>query len=146
MEKFNTADSAGVLFLKLLNIPIGIITGENVKMVSRRADKLQVDFCFLGVRDKVRVAEELCTKLNIGLDEVAYIGDDINDILLLEKVGFSATPANAPSYIKEKVNFITTKNGGDGAFREFVEHILSQNGLMNRVLIKYMKSQTKLKQ
>jgi YrbI family 3-deoxy-D-manno-octulosonate 8-phosphate phosphatase len=138
LKKFNTADSAGVLFLKLLNIPVAIITGENTEIVRRRSDKLKIDYLFLGVKDKVSVAVDLCKKLNLSLDEVAYIGDDINDIKLLTKVGFSACPNNAPSYIKAKVNLVIPTNGGDGAFRDFVETILLKNNLLDTVLNHYL--------
>lgn len=125
-KKFNTSDSAGVLFLKKLNIPCGIITGEETKIVKRRAQKLKIDYLYQGVSDKLEVANELCEKLNISLSEVAYIGDDINDIHLLKEVGFSACPDNAPNYIKSMVNLTTAKKGGEGAFREFVEFLITE--------------------
>jgi len=136
-KKFNTSDSAGVLFCKEMNIPIGIITGENTLIVSKRADKLKIDFLFQGISDKLSIAEELCEKLNIQLSDVAYIGDDIGDLSLLVKVGISASPNNSSEYIKDKVHFVTQKNGGDGAFREFVETILGEeilNNILNRFL------------
>ena len=139
-KKFNTSDSAGVLFLNLLNIPFAIITGEDTEIVKRRAKKLKVKHLFMGVKDKVAVATKLCEELKITLDEVAYIGDDINDILLLEKVGISAAPANAPTYIKNKVDFVTETKGGEGAFREFVEIILGTNNLLNKALFLYESS------
>lgn len=123
-KKFNTSDSAGVLFCKKLNIPVCIITGESTEIVTRRAQKLKIDYLFQGVSDKLTVAKNLCVQMNIGLTDVAYIGDDINDIELLKAVGFAATPGNAPPYIKGIVNYVTEKNGGEGAFREFVEHVL----------------------
>lgn len=123
-KKFNTSDSAGVLFCKLLNIPIGIITGEETEIVRRRAEKLNVDYLFMGVKEKVMIAKTIISELGISFDEVAYIGDDINDISLLKQVGISASPNNAPIYIKEISSFITKKNGGCGAFREFVETII----------------------
>jgi len=125
-KKFNTSDSAGVLFLKRLNIPCGIITGEETKIVERRAQKLKIDYLYQGVSDKLEVANELCNKLNISLSEVAFIGDDINDIHLLKEVGFSACPNNAPDYIKSLVNLSTSKKGGEGAFREFVEFLITR--------------------
>lgn len=123
-KKFNTADSAGILFLKKLNIPVAIITGEKTEIVSRRAEKLKVDYLFQGVGDKLTVATKLCADLGITLKDTAHIGDDINDIQLLQNVGYAAAPNNASVYIKKIVNYVTTKNGGDGAFREFVEHLL----------------------
>lgn len=125
-KKFNTSDSAGLLFCNYLNIPVAIITGENTHIVERRAKKLKVQYVFQGVKDKLTVAKELCNSLGITLKEVAYIGDDISDFILLNAVGFSGAPKNAPYYIKEVVNYITENSGGEGAFREFVEHIIGK--------------------
>lgn len=136
-KKFNTSDSAGVLFLRYLNIPVAIITGETTEIVARRAQKLQIDLLFQGVKNKVEVAEELCKKLNIELNEVAFMGDDLGDMLLLEKVGISGAPDNASSYVKNLASIVTRKKGGDGAFREFVETILEKEGKMSEVLEKY---------
>lgn len=108
-KKFNTSDSAGVIFCKLFSIPVGIITGEETEIVSRRAAKLRVDYLFQGVTDKLSVAKSLCQELNIELTEVAYIGDDIGDIQLLKAVGFSSAPINSPDYIKEIVSLIVEK-------------------------------------
>jgi YrbI family 3-deoxy-D-manno-octulosonate 8-phosphate phosphatase len=140
-KKFNTSDSAGIIFCKLLHIPVGIITGENTEIVKRRADKLKVDFLFQGVKNKVKIAEKLCAQLNISLNEVAYIGDDINDISLLKKVGISGTPANAPSYIKTIVHHTTTLKGGEGAFREFIEKILSNQNQLDAVIEKFLENE-----
>jgi len=137
-KKFNTSDSAGVLFLNLLNIPLAIITGEETEIVKRRAEKLKIKHLYMGVKDKVAVAKKLCEELSIDLSDVAYIGDDINDIKLLEEVGLSCAPSNAPNYIKNKVDIITSTNGGDGAFREFVETILIKNDLLEGVLGAYL--------
>ena len=133
-KKFNTSDSAGVLFCKKLNIPVCIITGEDTEIVRRRADKLKIDFLFQGISDKLTVAKELCKKLDIDLSEVAYIGDDLGDIELLKAAGFSCAPANAPLYIQSGVNYVTKLKGGDGAFREFIEHIINLNLSLEEVL------------
>ncbi len=126
LKKFHTYDSAGVLFAHKLGIKVGILTGENTNIVKRRAEKLKVDFCCLGVKDKVQKALELCDALSISLDEVAYIGDDINDLQLLKKVGFSAAPSSSPDYIQKHVMYVTKKCGGEGAFREFVEYLIGE--------------------
>lgn len=134
LKKFNTYDSAGVLFAHHLNIPVGIITGENTQIVKRRADKLKVDFCFLGVKDKLSVAKKICQELSISLSEVAYIGDDINDIKLLKAVGISAIPASAPAYMNNFANMQLNKKGGEGVFREFVEKILGKSTILNIIV------------
>lgn len=127
LKKFNTYDSAGVLFAHHLGIPVGIITGENTEIVKRRAIKLNVDYCYLGAKDKVSIVRELCSQLHIQLEDVAYIGDDINDIKLLELVGWKGVPSSAPEYIKELANVSLFKKGGEGVFREFVESILGKD-------------------
>lgn len=124
LKKFNTYDSAGVLWCKKLGIPVGIITGETTAIVERRAKKLNIDFLFQGVSDKVEVAKKLCRDLNITLKEVAYLGDDLNDINLLKAVGLSACPASAPEYIKDICQYTLKKKGGEGVFREFVEEYI----------------------
>ncbi len=123
-KKFHTYDSAGVLFAHKKNIPVGIITGENTAIVKRRADKLKIDYLFQGVKNKLNIVVQLCEDLNIKLENVAYIGDDINDIEVLKNVGISATPSSAPEYIKKFAHFVTIKKGGEGCFREFVERVL----------------------
>ena len=133
-KKFNTYDSAGVLFCKEFNIPIGIITGENTEIVKRRADKLKVDFLFQGVKNKVDVLNELTNQLGISSSEVAYIGDDINDIGILREVGCSACPSSSPEYIKELVDKVLNKKGGEGVFREFVEYVIGLENIKKAIL------------
>jgi YrbI family 3-deoxy-D-manno-octulosonate 8-phosphate phosphatase len=133
-KRFNTSDSAGVLFCKKLGIPVGILTGENTEIVKRRSEKLKIDFLFQGVTDKLKVAEELCQKLHISLSEVAYIGDDFPDYSLLQNVGISGAPKNAPTYIKDRVDYVTELKGGEGAFREFTEWILQETGSFHKIL------------
>lgn len=127
LKKFNTSDSAGVLFAKALQIPLAIITGEDTEIVARRARKLKIDYLYQGISNKTKVASRICKELGIDLSETAYIGDDIGDIALLRKVGFSCAPNNASDYVKIEADYITKKNGGQGAFREFVEEILNRN-------------------
>lgn len=133
-KKFNTSDSAGVLFCRRLNIPVGIITGEQTEIVSRRAEKLKIDFLYQGVSDKLSVASTICRELNIRLEDVAYIGDDLGDLPLLRSVGYSAAPKNAPEYIKKEVEFVTATNGGEGAFRSFIEKMLEDLGLLESII------------
>ncbi len=136
LKKFNTSDSAGVLLLRALNIPVAIISGENTKIVSRRAKKLHIKHTFLGKKNKLDVAKSLCLSLKINLDQVAFIGDDLNDLPLLKEVKISACPNNSPEYIKDKVKIILSKKGGEGVFREFVEKILKDNNLLEHAIEK----------
>ncbi|WP_321290264.1 HAD hydrolase family protein [uncultured Sunxiuqinia sp.] len=124
-KKFHTYDSAGVLFCHQRNIPVGIITGEETEIVKRRAEKLKVDFLYQGIMNKIEIVEKLCVELDITLGDVAYIGDDLNDVEVLKNVGISAAPSTAPIHIQQLVSFVTQKKGGEGSFREFVERILN---------------------
>lgn len=137
-KKFNTSDSAGVLFLRMLGIPMGILTGENTSIVSRRAQKLNIERCHLGVKDKLALAKEICAELHISLEQVAYLGDDLNDLHLLQNVGLSACPSSAPAYVQSRVHWVLQKKGGEGVFREFVEKYLTEQGLLDNVLEAYL--------
>ena len=132
-KRFHTYDSAGVLFAHVQTIPVAIITGEDTEIVARRAKKVKVDYLFQGIKDKVGVVENLIKELGINFEECAFIGDDINDVLLMRKVGWSAATNNAPEYIQKEAHYITKKKGGEGAFREFVEHILIKNNMLENV-------------
>lgn len=126
LKKFHTYDSAGVLMCHQKNILVGIITGEDTNIVKRRAEKLKIDYVFQGVTDKLDVSKKLIDKLGLSFEEVAYIGDDNNDIELLKSVGLSGCPASAPEFIKEICNIVLNKKGGEGVFREFVEKIYKE--------------------
>lgn len=138
MKRFSVKDGWGVLFLRELGIPVAIMTGENTEIVRKRADKLKIKYCYLGVGDKVAQAQELCRELDISLGEAAFIGDDLNDLPLLRLVGYSASPANTPEYIKREVGYVTTAHGGYGAFREFVEKLLADNGMLQPVIERFL--------
>lgn len=124
-KKFHTYDGGGVVMAHKYNIPVGILTGENTEIVKRRAEKLKVDYLFQGVTDKYTTAYDLCVSLGITLNDVAYIGDDLADVPLLEACGWSGIPSNAYINGKVSVDIITSLRGGEGSFREFVERLLS---------------------
>lgn len=141
LKKFNTYDSAGVLFAHHLNIPVGIITGENTSIVKRRAEKLKVDYCYLGCKDKVAAAQDICSTLNISLQDVAFIGDDLNDMALLKQVGWAGVPASAPDYVRNLATIQLSKHGGEGVFREFVEALIGDERLSKIVNAIYLTEQ-----
>lgn len=124
LKKFHTYDGAGVSLAHRHGIPVGILTGEDTEIVRRRAEKLEVDYLFQGVKDKLSIAQNLVREIGISMEQVAYIGDDLADIPLLKVVAYSAVPNNAPSYIKKYANVQVSKSGGEGVFREFVEKLL----------------------
>jgi YrbI family 3-deoxy-D-manno-octulosonate 8-phosphate phosphatase len=126
MKSFSTYDGMGVKLLREAGIPLIIMTGENTKIVAKRAQKLGIDRIFQGENEKLKRLKEVCAELGITLDEVAYIGDDVNDLDVLRAVGLSAMPPNSPILNQFTPDYLTTRSGGDGAFRDFVDFILSQ--------------------
>ena len=129
LKRFNTHDGMAFKILKEKGICTAMITSEKTNIVKLRANKLQVDYLFQGVkgREKLEVLEKICIEKNMSLSEVAYIGDDINDYQALSSVGFPACPNNAITKIKniEGIKHLS-KSGGDGAVREFVDLLLKE--------------------
>ena len=124
-KKFCTYDGMGFQLLQKSGIKVGILTTEDRNLNRRRAKKLGLDFDFHGAKDKLKIVKDLCIKEKIKIDEVAYIGDDVNCYSLLSHVGIAACPNNAVDKIRAIPNIIRlNKNGGDGVVREFVELIL----------------------
>ena len=125
LKKFNLRDGMGVERLrKVCGIDTGIMTGENSPIVARRAEKLQITNLYLGVKNKKQRLREILPSLNLNADEIAYIGDDLNDYEVIGEVGLSASPSDGASLIKERVDYICSLPGGAGAFREFAELII----------------------
>lgn len=124
IKKFNMYDGMGVSMLHSKNIKVGIISSDNSLATLKRAEDLKMDYIYIGKKTKIDVLYEIVEKEKISLNEIAYMGDDIQDIGVIEKVGLSAAPANAVENVKKIVDYVTLKCGGKGAYREFVEYIL----------------------
>ena len=138
MKRFNTSDSAGVLLLRLVGIDTVIATGEDTEIVARRGRKLKLEHVFLGVKDKVATVGALLERLGLGFHQIAYIGDDLNDIHLLREAGLSACPANAPDYVAAACDWQLEVAGGDGAYRAFAERYLRACGKLDGAVQRYL--------
>jgi len=125
MKAFSTYDGMATYLLKQAGIPTAIITGENSQPVAARARKLKLDDVFLGIKDKLEVLEQLLEKYELNADEVAYIGDDVNDYEVMQVVGLTASPSSTPAFHILKPHILLDRAGGDGAFREFADLILA---------------------
>lgn len=124
LKKFNTKDGMGFALLKRKGIITGIITSENVDLNRRRAEKLGLDVYETGCNNKMATVKKLCKEYNISLAEVAYVGDDINDLEVIENVGYSYCPQDAVDQIKAAAKYTTIAKGGEGVIREIVNEIL----------------------
>ena len=123
-KKFNTRDGMGIKLLQRAGIITAIVTQERTKLVARRAEKLTIPELHQGVMDKLTVIREMAARHGLTLSQVAYIGDDINDLETLKEVGFSASPADGLPDIVAAVDYVCQKKGGEGAVREIIEMIL----------------------
>jgi len=127
-KKFNTRDGMGIKLLQRAGIITAIVTQERTKLVARRAEKLAIPELHQGVMDKLSCVREMAARHGLTLSQVAYIGDDINDLETLKAVGFSATPADGMPQVTAVVDYICRKKGGEGAVREIIEMILGAQG------------------
>ncbi len=127
LKKFNTKDGMGVAILRSLGVEVVFVTSENTKINIRRANKLKVKYLFQNVKDKLTYIRKFLETQKVSFDEIAYIGDDINDIELLKSVQLSFCPADAVYEVKNNVNYILDKRGGEGVFREAVEFLMRNN-------------------
>jgi 3-deoxy-D-manno-octulosonate 8-phosphate phosphatase (KDO 8-P phosphatase) len=129
LKRFCTHDGMGIKLLQKAGIKSGIITGELTKSIVQRANKLGMEFIKLGSSHKLKSALEICEQEGISLSDIAYIGDDINDVELLREVALAACPANARPQVKKIPNIMQLNaRGGDGAVREFCDFVLESRG------------------
>ena len=124
LKKFNVKDGMGLKLLMQKGIEVAVITASNSKATLHRCRKLGIDHVYLDVEDKLNVIKQLCEKLALSLSEVAYAGDDLNDLPILKEVGFPLTVADAISANKEEAIYVTSLRGGEGAVREICDKLL----------------------
>jgi 3-deoxy-D-manno-octulosonate 8-phosphate phosphatase (KDO 8-P phosphatase) len=128
MKRFSIRDGMGVERLRnVLGIETGIITGEQSGSVAKRAEKLNIRYLYLGIKDKKSILAQILSELQIAKENIAFIGDDVNDLELLSEVGLTATPSDGTDFVKNIVHYVCKNKGGNGAFREFAELIISLN-------------------
>ncbi|PSL35558.1 KdsC family phosphatase [Chitinophaga ginsengisoli] len=126
MKRFSIRDGMGVERLrKLCGIETGIVTGERSPSVAKRAEKLNITSLHLGIKDKEALLESILAEKNLKAEEVAFIGDDVNDLGIMSKVGLTACPSNAMSQVTAVADYRCREKGGDGAFRDFAEWLIS---------------------
>lgn len=124
MKRFNIRDGMGVERLREAGIETGFITGEGSPSVKKRAEKLKIDRVYLEAKNKKVIIEGIVRDEGIALDEIAYIGDDVNDLEAMKMVGLAASPVDGFVEVREAAHYVCRAPGGYGAFREFAELIL----------------------
>jgi 3-deoxy-D-manno-octulosonate 8-phosphate phosphatase (KDO 8-P phosphatase) len=126
-KAFNIKDGLGISTWVKIGNEVAIITGRNSKIVQRRAEELGVQHLFQGIKDKDRVLKELVSSLGINFDNVAVVGDDLNDFKMLNLAGRSFTPKNGVKEIQNIVDVVLSRDGGDGAVREMIDSLVDNN-------------------
>lgn len=127
LKKFNTKDGMAFSLLRKAGFKIGVVTGEKADLNRRRFAKLKADFYCPDCRDKLSTVSDICSQLGLSLDNVLYIGDDLNDLELLKVVGYSCCPANAQPEVKAVVDYIAARKGGEGVIREVADILMDFN-------------------
>lgn len=127
MKKFNTRDSMGMELLLNINIKTVFVTRENSKIVKKRIKKIRIADLYSGILDKSKLLPTILEKYGVKLNEIAYIGDDVNDIEIMKLVGFSVTPLDGNYEVKKISDYVCNVNGGNGAFRELADLIIKSN-------------------
>ena len=138
LKAFDVKDGFAIAQWIKLGGLVAIITGKSSEIVRRRKEELGIQELAQGVSNKVSELNKLLKKYELTLEEVAYIGDDINDLGVMRKVGFSACPKDAVTEVLERVDYIASKNGGRGAVREIFEKLMKDNGMWDKVLDRYI--------
>jgi 3-deoxy-D-manno-octulosonate 8-phosphate phosphatase (KDO 8-P phosphatase) len=121
-KKFNAKDGLGVKLAVGRGLEVGIISHSTSHgMIAKRAQMLGIEKCYTGSAPKLEVLAGWCTELGIELTEVAFVGDDLNDLAIIGAVGLSACPADAMPEVREACDVVLGRNGGDGCVREFLD-------------------------
>ena len=128
LKRFNVKDGYAIVNAQKLGIEFGIITGRKSELVEIRAKELKIKYLYQGISEKTVILEEIMKKDGLSKEEIAYMGDDLNDLLIMKQVGSSGTPKDAVDEVIQVADFVSKRNGGSGAVREFIEHILKKDG------------------
>lgn len=124
LKKFNARDGYGIRCLREKGIVVGIITGERRELLKKRAQKLELDEFHMGVDNKLEVVQDICKKYGCGMEKVVFIGDDLNDLEVIQNVGFGCAVLDAMDDVKAAAKYVTKHKGGDGAIREVADMLL----------------------
>jgi 3-deoxy-D-manno-octulosonate 8-phosphate phosphatase (KDO 8-P phosphatase) len=136
-KAFDVRDGHGLKLLQRAGIRLGIITGRQSPVVARRAAELGIDLVYQGAKDKLAPFREILEQTGLAAEEVAYLGDDVIDLPVLRRVGFSATVADAVADVKPFVHYVTAAPGGRGAVREICDLLLKETGRWESVAGRY---------
>lgn len=125
LKRFNVKDGLGLRMIGEAGLLVALISGENSEILKRRAEKLRIENVFVGVEDKLQVLKDFAGARGVALGEVAYMGDDLNDLAALGAVALPIAVADAAPQVRKAAAWVTSRRGGDGAVREVCDRILA---------------------
>lgn len=134
IKSFNALDGIAVMLCRLAGLKCGVITGRRHETTVARARNLGMSFFYQGFLTKALALEDILKRAHITAEEVAFIGDDLTDLPLLKKVGLAITVPNAVQVVQQAAHYVTSRKGGDGAYREAIDLILTAQGKMPKLL------------
>lgn len=134
---FDSQDGIGLQWLSWYGVKTGVISGRNSPATVERARQTKMTYVYQGHIEKIPILEEIMKDAGVAKDDVAYVGDDLTDIVCMRRVGFAVATANARKEVKAAAHYITEVPGGSGAIREVVEIILKAKGLWPEIQKKY---------
>ncbi|XKE46709.1 HAD hydrolase family protein [Halomonas organivorans] len=138
IKAFHTLDGHGIKLLQRAGVEVALITGRDSPMVSRRAAALGIRHLFQGIEKKLPTLRQLCARLDLDLDQVAYCGDDMPDVAAIRQSGVGISVPGAPDYIRHYADWVTEREGGFGAVREICDTLLRVQGHWDAVLDTYL--------
>jgi len=138
-KRFHSRDGIGLVLARKAGIKLGLISGRSSRIVEARAHELSIPFVRLGVSDKLEALHEALSQESLSLPDIAYMGDDLPDLVVLSRVGLAATVADAPLEVRSRVDYVTQARGGHGAVRELIELILMSQERLEELVQGYLR-------
>jgi 3-deoxy-D-manno-octulosonate 8-phosphate phosphatase (KDO 8-P phosphatase) len=137
LKRFDASDGLGIKLIQDYGIQVAVISGRKCKALTKRLEDLRITNAYQGVSDKLFVYTELIKELAVPISNTCYVGDDLPDLPILKRCGFSAAPYGSPVYITENVDYVTQRIGGHGAVREICDLILEARGALKTIVNRY---------
>ncbi|MBN1816867.1 MAG: HAD-IIIA family hydrolase [Sedimentisphaerales bacterium] len=137
-KRFDVQDGHGIKMWQRAHLEVAILSGREAKATDVRAEQLGIRHVFQGCTKKLPVFESLLSRLQLRPEQAAYVGDDLLDLPVIRRAGFGAAVANAVQEVKEAADYVTQRNGGQGAVREVIEYVLKRTGQWRELMERYL--------
>jgi len=139
-KTFHIRDGAGMVWAQRAGLTIGLLSARTSDATTRRAAQLGITLVVQGAGDKLAAYDRIARDAGLPDDQIAYMGDDLQDLPVLRRAGFSAAPADAAAEVRRCVDWVSSKAGGRGAARELIEHVLQLQGVWADAVAEYLDS------